>query len=374
MRFLHTSDLHIGKTINDFSMLEDQKFVLRQLRDIAVQEKVDGIVIAGDIYDRAIPTTEAVSLLNDFLTQLSREEIPVILISGNHDSLERVSFGEEILEKQAIHIAGNQWKSLKQVSFQDEYGTVHFILLPFVRPAVVGKRTSEEAVQDLLAPIGVNRNMEDRYVLVTHFFVTDGSRLPELSDGETTIHVGGIDQVEACHFSMFDYVALGHIHKHQKIGPGEVYYAGAPLKYSFSESTHTKSVHLVELKEKGVVHTRIIPIKPLHEMRKIKGRLEELIKEDVVEPETAQDYIQATLTNQEELLDPMSTLRSVYPNVMQIQLSKNEISGQELYQTRSVMKGKNILELFQEFYQIVRKEDITQEQIRYVLEEIDETN
>lgn len=371
MRFLHTGDLHLGKTVNDFSMISDQRYILEQITDMVKKEAVQALVIAGDVYDRAIPPSEAVTLLDDFLTQLVKLGVSVLLISGNHDSPERVSFAEEILKEKGVYIAGVYKEGLKKVAFFDEYGEVTFVLMPFIKPAAVGARTNGEAVEKMLA--AEEKKEEGRRVLVSHFFVTDCGREPELSDGETTIHVGGLDNVEASLFDGFDYVALGHIHKPQRIGEKQIYYAGAPLAYSFSEAGRMKTVNLVEIKGEGEVSVKQLPLKPLHEMRKIRGRMDELMTEEVAEAADRCDYIQAQLTNEEELIDPIGTLRSVYPNIMQIVLMKNEGRENTEYESRAVEKRKSIPELFAGFYQMVRNEEPDEERMEIILETAKET-
>lgn len=363
MRLLHTADLHIGKTVNDFSMLEDQKYILEQIKNIALYNEVDGVVIAGDIYDRAIPAGEAVMLLNDFLTELSKKGIAVYLISGNHDSPERISFGENLLANQRVFIGGVYRGKLPVFQAEDKWGTVEIVLLPFVRPAQADARTSEEAVAKLLQGYfeeekkEKNTKEKKRRVLVTHYFVTDAGREPELSDSETTIHVGGLDNVEASLFKDFDYVALGHIHKPQKIGDKPVYYSGSPLKYSFGEVNQTKSVLLIELTKEGLSGVEPIPLKPLREMRKVKGSLEEIMERAVNNGAGREDYIQAVLTNQEELIDPIGTLRSVYPNIMQI--VREEKKEKTSATAGSFTVGKREPEaLFEEFYETVRGEKL----------------
>ncbi len=374
MKFVHTGDLHIGKIVNGFSMIEDQRYILKQVYEISRREKADALVLAGDIYDRAIPPADAVVLFNDFLTHMVRAGIPVLMISGNHDSPERLGFADAILEEEGIYIAGVYKEELKKVEIADTYGNVSFVLMPFVKPASVGAKTSGEAVGNMLSmekgrkednidkddmdKDNKNKEGEDgiRRVLVTHYFVTDQGREPELSDGETTIHVGGLDNVEASLFDGFDYVALGHIHKPQKIGEREVYYAGAPLAYSFSEAGQEKGINLVEMGKKGEVTMRRIPLKPLHEMRRIRGKLQELMQPEVVEAAQAEDYIRAELTDEEELIDPIGTLRSVYPNVMQILLTKNEKKENMDYISRPEEKKKSIPQLFLGFYEMIRGE------------------
>ncbi len=372
MKFVHTGDLHIGKIVNGFSMIEDQRYILKQVYEISRREKADALVLAGDIYDRAIPPADAVVLFNDFLTDMVRAGIPVLMISGNHDSPERLGFADAILEEEGIYIAGVYKEELKKVEIADTYGNVSFVLMPFVKPASVGAKTSGEAVGNMLSmekggkednidkddmdKDNTNKEGEDgiRRVLVTHYFVTDQGREPELSDGETTIHVGGLDNVEASLFDGFDYVALGHIHKPQKIGEREVYYAGAPLAYSFSEAGQEKGINLIEMGKKGEVTMRRIPIKPLHEMRRIRGK--ELMQPEVVGAAQAEDYIRAELTDEEELIDPIGTLRSVYPNVMQILLTKNERKESMDYISRPEEKKKSIPQLFLGFYEMIRGE------------------
>lgn len=375
MKFLHTSDLHIGKTVNEFSMLEDQKYILTQLLTIAKKEAVDAVVIAGDVYDRSIPSTDAVTLLDEFLTSLLKEGIKVLLISGNHDSPERVGFADKILEKQGLFIGGSVENGLKQVVFEDKFGKVTFLLLPFVKPAVMGAATSQEAVEKLLAESSGCREQKqkdrknDRHVLVTHFFVTGkGGESPKLSDSETRVNVGGLEYVTSDTFSGFDYVALGHIHKPQKIGEGNCYYAGSPLKYSFSECHQVKCVNLVTIEKE--VQLQQIPLTPLHEMRKIKGKLNDLIQPEVVQAANHQDYIQAILTDEEELIDPIGVLRSVYPNVMQIQLQKNEQKKEASYETSLHVDKKSTIELFKEFYELVREQPLDEMREQIVIESL----
>lgn len=358
MKFLHTSDLHIGKSVNGFSMIEDQKHILEQIKAIAKEEKADAVIIAGDIYDRAIPPTEAVELLDDFLTSLLSERIPVIMISGNHDSGERVAFADKILEKQGLYIAGGDEGEVKQVVLEDEYGEVRFICLPFVKPAVVGCQNSSEAVESILEKVPLPMDMRTRNVLVTHFFVTgESGETPELSDSETRVNVGGLDNVPASLFGMFDYVALGHIHKPQRIGKGEVYYAGSPLKYSFSEVKGSKYVNVVSLQQKGETEVIKRELKPLREMRIVKGSLAELMLRGQTESiDTKEDYIQAVLTDEVELLDPIGSLRSVYPNVMQIVLEKNLKEENAETELKMDLGQKTTAELFADFYEMLKGE------------------
>lgn len=375
MRFLHISDLHIGKVVNDFSMLEDQKFILDQIAGMAQANQVDAVVIAGDIYDRAIPSGEAVILFDRFLTELSACGIQILLISGNHDSPERLSFGKQLFSRQGVHIAGVWEKNLATAEFREPVpGSVRkeiitqFVLLPFVKPAQAGAASCGEAVEKILAEYWEQEKKDGKKtknrVLVTHFFVTDSGREPELSDSETTIHVGGLDNVECSVFEGFDYVALGHIHKSQQIGERPVWYAGSPLKYSFGETNQEKCALLVSMGEKGLGEVRRLPLRPIREMRKISGSLKELLAKGQ-EDMRKQDYIQANLTDKGELIDPIGTLRSVYPNVMQIvrraEDQEMENADFEASGSRRLAEKRDVLALFTDFYREVRGEELTEE-------------
>lgn len=371
MKFLHTADLHIGKKLFELSMIEDQKYILEQIYDIAVKEQVDALVIAGDIYDRAVPPTEAVDVLDDFLTKCIESDIPVIMISGNHDSPERVAFANKILEKKGLHIAGTYQQPLKTVTLEDAFGPVTFVCMPFVKPAVAGCTTGEQAVEQMIASQPMTMDVNRRHVLVTHFFVTgEAGEVPELSDSEVDVNVGGLDNVSAGLFQCFDYVALGHIHRPQHIGKGNVYYSGAPLKYSFGEALNDKSVNLVELGEPGQVSVVKKTLKPLREVRCIKGKLQELMSVEVQEllGDGCQDYIQVTLTDTEELIDPIGTLRSVYPNVLQILLEKNRLNEDVDYESAIHTAKKSTVELFGEFYEMLKGEPLDEKRLSIVKE------
>lgn len=375
MKFLHTADLHIGKIVNDFSMLEDQRFILSQIAEMAKAGGAKAVVVAGDVYDRSIPPAEAVTLFDGFLNELSRMGIQAVIISGNHDSPERLSFGESLLSGQGVHIAGIRKDKLTRVSFQGKEEETEFVLLPFLKPAQAGAGTSAEAVEMLLkqyweeeGALQNSKSWKKNRVLVTHFFVTDAGREPELSDSETTIHVGGLDNVDASLFQGFDYVALGHIHKPQKIGAYPVWYAGAPLQYSFGEAGMTKSALMVTLDGQGLKEVEKLPLFPLRCMRKIEGTLAQLLSASVEEDSEAekirQDYIQAVLTDQGELIDPIGTLRSRYPNVMQI-VRKEAVSSlrkEESGQKQRVIERKDTITMFEDFYREVRDTALSEEE------------
>lgn len=360
MRFLHISDLHIGKVVNDFSMLEEQKLILDQLVSLAAENKVDALVIAGDIYDRAIPPGEAVSLFDQFLTKLSDQEIQIIMISGNHDSPERISFGEHLLCARGVHIAGVWNRQAKRVFL----GDTEFVLLPFFKPVREEETDSNSAVARALERYWQQEqeeSLEKQRVLITHFFVTDQGKEPALSESETTIHVGGLDNVEASLFDGFDYVALGHIHRCQQIGERPVWYSGSTLKYSFGECGQEKCALLVNLEEHRAEVTRL-PLHPAKEFRIIRGSLEELLRQGQ-EDERRSDYLQAMLTDRGELIDPMGTLRSVYPNMMQILRAGEWEQEQRAEQKadRMLARRKDPVALFEAFYEEVTGETLLAE-------------
>ncbi len=372
MKFIHTSDLHIGKSVHEMSMIEDQRDMLKQLIQLAEKEKAEALVIAGDVYDRAIPSTEAVELLDDFLTEMAERKIPVILISGNHDSPQRVSFADRILEKQGIHISGGYDGQLKQVILEDEFGPVYFVCMPFVRPSAVDAATSAEAVERMLSACPMVLSANSRYVLITHYFVTgENGQPPELSESESTVNVGGLDNVPASCFSAFAYTALGHIHKAQQVGSGPIYYSGSPMKYAFSEVNQDKSVNVVTLGSSGVEKVEKVFLHPLHDMRIIRGKLEDLMQDKVRLAADVDDYIQAVLTNEEELLEPMSTLRSAYPNVMQIVLEKNgKEPGKEFKPELDFTKIRTE-ELFAKFYEMVSGQPLDTEREKIVAQTVE---
>lgn len=360
MRFLHISDLHIGKVVNDFSMLEEQKLILDQLVSLAAENKVDALVIAGDIYDRAIPPGEAVSLFDQFLTKLSDQEIQIIMISGNHDSPERISFGEHLLCARGVHIAGVWNRQAKRVLL----GDTEFVLLPFFKPVREEETDINSAVARALERYWQQEqeeSLEKQRVLITHFFVTDQGKEPALSESETTIHVGGLDNVEASLFDGFDYVALGHIHRCQQIGERPVWYSGSTLKYSFGECGQEKCALLVNLEEHRAEVTRL-PLHPAKEFRIIRGSLEELLRQGQ-EDERRSDYLQAVLTDRGELIDPMGTLRSVYPNMMQILRAGEWEQEQRAEQKadRMLARRKDPVALFEAFYEEVTGETLLAE-------------
>lgn len=355
MKLLHLSDLHIGKRVCETDLTEDQRHILRQILGIADRVRPDAVLIAGDLYDRSVPPGEAVSLLDDFLTEFASRGMPVLAVSGNHDSPERLDFGSRIMKRNGVTIAGAFHGRMETVTLRDAFGEVNFYLLPFLKPASVEPffpqkaETTEEAVRLALEAQPVDPKA--RNVLVSHQFVVSGGKSPVISGSETT-SVGGSDSVDASAFAAFDYVALGHLHGGQSIGRPEVRYCGSPLKYSFAETHQNKSVTVVELKEKGRVRISTEPLTPRLDMREISGPIDELTRPEIAGLGNAQDYIRAVLTDEREISDAVGRLRAVYPNLMQIDFENPHSAASE--PSRSAASGdiahRTPLELFEEFY------------------------
>ena len=321
MRFLHLSDLHLGKYVLETSMLEEQRLFLTQAIDCAKERQADGVLLAGDLYDRSVPPAEAVEVLDDFLAGLNAAGIPVFAVAGNHDSPERLQFGSRILAGRGVHIAGVYDGTIPSVPLMDSFGTLTVHLLPFVKPATVRARldtdaaTTEAAVRAALCEVA--RDDGQRHVLVAHQFVCAGGEQPETCDSETPA-VGGSDAVDVSAFDGFDYVALGHLHRAQRMGRDTVRYAGSPLKYSLSEVGHRKSFTLVTLEEPGNVQIEQIPVTPRRDLRRIRGELDALLEAARESPDGRDDYIWAVLTG-EPVLDPAERLRAVYPQLLHVE-------------------------------------------------------
>ena len=347
--------------------------MLQQIFRVAVEECVDALVIAGDIYDRSVPSTEAVSLLDEFLTDLSEKKIPVIMISGNHDSPERVGFADKILEKQGIYIAGAYDGSLRRVEFKDEYGKVVFVCLPFVKPAVAGGTNCAEAVRNILKEEDIALGDNERYVLVTHYFVTgESGEQPELSESETGIDVGGIDNVPADIFAGFDYVALGHLHGPQNIGGNRMRYCGTPLKYSFSETGHDKSVTVVSLGAKGDLLLNTLPLAPLRDMRKISGTFAQLTDKAFYSVQQTEDYLHVVLTDEEDVPEAMGRLRVIYPNIMKLSYDNTRTRENQTIDGAEDVQRRQPLELFEELFALQNNQEMSETQRCFVQELIEE--
>lgn len=364
MKLIHLSDLHLGKRVNEFSMLEDQAFILKQILEIADREKPDGVLLAGDLYDKPVPPAEAVGLLDWFLTELSARKIAVFAISGNHDSAERIAFGSRLMGDRGVFLSPVYDGTVEKVKMQDEYGTVCVYLLPFLKPAVVRSvwkhkadqiRTYDDALRMVVSSIPSDPSQ--RNLLVSHQFVTGASRCES-----EEIFVGGLDNIDVSMFDAFDYVALGHIHSPQHIGRETVRYCGTPLKYSFSEAGQQKSITVVELKEKGDISISTIPLRPLRDLRKIKGTYLEVTARDFYAGTNTSDYLQITLTDEEDIPDGLQKLRIIYPNLMRLEYNNRRTrENQEILQVQA-MEEKSELELFEEFYELQNNQPMSQEQ------------
>ena len=370
MKLFHLSDLHIGKRVNEFSMIEDQKYILTQILYAADQEKPDGILISGDVYDRTIPTAEAVQMFDAFLTRLSEQKIPAFIISGNHDSAERLAFGSSLMGKSGIYFSKVYDGTVEKIPMQDAYGTVWIYLLPFLRPSTIRHALPERAEEVQSAADAVRIALEqtkidekERNVLLAHQFVTGAKRC----DAEE-LQVGDVDQIPAELFASFEYVALGHIHSPQKVGRETVRYCGAPLKYSFSEAGQEKSITVVELKEKGSVDLRTIPLKPLHDLRKIRGTYLEVTAKSFYENRDCEDYLQVTLTDEEDVPDGMAKLRTIYPNLMRLEYDNKRTRSNAEVRAAERVEEKSELELFQKFYELQNNQPMTEVQEQFVEE------
>lgn len=367
MKFLHLADLHLGKRVNGFSMLEDQAHILRQILAILDDEQPDGVLIAGDVYDKSVPSVEAVGLLDGFLTELRARGVPVLLISGNHDSPERLAFGGRVMDSCGIHISPVYNGALAPVTLHDEFGPVHVWLLPFVKPAHVRRWSPDadiESYTDAVAEAVAHMDIDTaaRNVLVTHQFVTGGTR-----SGSEELSVGGTDNVDSGVFAPFDYVALGHLHGAQHIGRETIRYAGSPLKYSFSEARQHKSVTVVTLGEKGNVQVRTVALTPLRELREIRGSYDELTARSFYEHTTYRsDYLHLILTDEQDVFDAMSRLRTIYPYLMTLDYDNARTRAAGGMSVPAETERRTPPELFEALYQRQNHRPMSEVQRAYI--------
>ncbi len=352
MKLIHLSDLHLGKRVNGFSMLDDQRYILEQILRIMDQEQPDGVLIAGDVYDKSVPSAEAVSLLDEFLVRLAQKNLQVFLISGNHDSPERMAFGGRLMTDRGVHIAPVYDGKVSPLTLRDEFGSVNIYLLPFLKPAHVRAVFPDEDIQSytdaMKVAIGaMNVDPAQRNVLVTHQFVTGATRC----DSED-LSVGGADNVDVSVFDGFDYVALGHIHGPQQAGRPQVRYCGTPLKYSFSEAGQEKSVTVVELGEKGNVAVRTVPLTPLRDLVELQGTYDELISRDFYKDTNyPNDYVHITLTDEDDIPDGVSKLRVIYPYLMKLDYDNKRTRAGGVVEGAQDVAKRSPLDLLEEFYQ-----------------------
>jgi len=375
MKFLHTSDLHIGIEVHEYSMIADQEHILDQILNIAKDEKVDGIIIAGDVYDVPTPRENAVRLLDSFLTSASAI-CPVYMIAGNHDSAERLSFGNRILQKQKLYISDTYSGKMEKITLNDEFGKLNIFMLPFIKPSIVRPFFPEEAVKTpdeaMMRTINASdMDPKERNILIAHQFVVgSGITLSTTESERSKPQVGGIDCISRTLLDPFDYVALGHIHRAQNVPEKRIRYSGSPIKYSASEALDEKSVTIVELKDKGNTEVRIVPLKPLRDMRRIKGTVEELIDPVLVAQNNREDYIFAVLT--ESTMNAKAKLSTVFPNIMEIVFEEehrfeSSTDGTDAEKVRDM----SLSELFGEFYNSRNPEPLNDLQKR-ILAEVEE--
>ena len=368
MKFVHISDLHLGKRIYDFSMLDDQKHILGEILKVIDSEAPDAVLIAGDVYDKSIPSIEAVELLDDFLYELSGRDLQVFLISGNHDSPERLAFASRLISPTGIHLSPVYSGAVEPVELTDGSGPVDIYLLPFVKPAHVRRffpdakiESYNDALRTAVEALHIDRSR--RNVLVTHQFITGAAR----SDSEE-ISVGGTDNVDASVFDGFDYVALGHIHGPQNIGSERIRYCGTPLKYSFSEVSHEKSVTVVDMGKDGDLAVRMVPLRPLHDMREIEGTYEELTYRPAYEGTNTDDYLHITLTDEEDVPDAIGKLRLIYPNLMCLDYNNSRTRAAGMLSDIADVERRSPLDLFGEFYEQQNGRPMSDEQEAFARE------
>ena len=363
MRFIHLSDLHIGKRVNDFPMIEDQRYILGQITDIIKEEKPDAVLIAGDVYDKPTPSAEAVQLFDDFISGLADMDLELFIISGNHDSAERLSFGSRIMDKRGIHFAGGYDGKTHMFSLDDEFGKVNFYMLPFLKPIHVRTVIEAEAAEGEEIPeiksftdaVGyavkrMNVNESERNVLICHQFVTGAERCES-----EEITIGGLDNVDKEVFAPFDYTALGHLHGPQVTSAARIRYCGSPLKYSFSETDQDKSVTVIEFGEKkdGVcrVHMRTPFLTPMRDMRVLRGSFYELTDKDYYKDIDTNDYFRVILTDEEDILGAMSDLRAIYPNIMRLDYDNARTKAASFMPDVYGNDGRSPLEIFGSLYE-----------------------
>lgn len=346
MRILHTADLHIGKVFEKVSMLEDQKYILKQISDIAIRENVDAVLIAGDVYQRSAPQAEAMEVFDGFVTALTEAGKKVFMLSGNHDSAQRISYFSSLIKGAGVYAAQEFDGHLQTVTLTDEYGSVNIHMLPFVKPVIVKHLlpgaeidSCTDAVRAVLDASPINES--ERNILICHQFAAGA--VP--SDSEES-SVGGLDIVDASVFDAFDYVAMGHIHKPQKMGRDTLRYAGSPLKYSFSEAAFEKSVVIADIGKKGSIKLKTVPLKPLRDVRILEGMLDELMALPYSE-----DLVWATVHDEDVMQDASLTLRTVFPNLCRFTVSNSKTKDDLTVLSKEEMEGKSITELFTDFYQ-----------------------
>lgn len=365
MKFVHLSDLHLGKRVYDFSMLEDQRHILGQILVHIDDFKPSAVIIAGDIYDKPVPPAQALGIFDDFLVELAERNLQVFIIGGNHDSSDRLSFGSRLMESSGVHLTPAYDGRTPVHVLRDEYGPVNIYMLPFLKPAEARQFFPDEEIGDYNDALRVaTRAMEpdesERNILVTHQFVTGG-----LTSESEEMAVGGADNVDASVFDAFDYVALGHLHRPQHVGRESLRYCGSPLKYSFSEKDHEKSVTIVEMREKGNMEIITAPLLPLRDMREIRGSYLDITFKENYEKTDTNDFVRIILTDEDEEPDAMLKLRIIYPNLMRLDYDNSRTRAMGSPLEFEAEEGKDALELLEEFFEIQNGLEMNAEQREY---------
>ncbi|HIT72702.1 MAG TPA: exonuclease SbcCD subunit D [Candidatus Fimicola cottocaccae] len=367
MRFIHLSDLHIGKRVNEFSMLEEQEYILGKILNIIDDENVDCVIIAGDVYDKSVPSAEAVQVFDKFLYNISKRDIKVFVISGNHDSAERIAFGSNIMDKSGVYMSPVYDGNIKSVKLQDKYGNINVFMIPFIKPAHVRRYFENKNIEtytDMMrAVIGtIDTDFKERNIIITHQFVTGATRCES-----EEISVGGFDNIDADVFENFDYVALGHIHGPQYISRETIRYCGTPLKYSFSEIRHNKSVTVVDMNEKGNISIKKVPLTPKRDMREIRGNFEDITRKEYYEKINRNDYMHIILTDENDVNDAIGKLRVIYPNIMKLDYDNKRTRSEFTLEALEDVKDRNPVDLFSEFYESQNGQTMSDEQREFIL-------
>ena len=377
MKIFHMGDCHIGKLVNGFYMTEDQEYILEELFKVIEKEKPDLLVIAGDLYDRSIPPVQAVELLNKTFEKIVIDlRTPVIAIAGNHDSNERLDFGSSLLRRSGLYIVGNLKRNIEKILLEDEFGKVNFYPIPFADAPVVRDlyedeniKTPNDAMKRIIDEINKDLNEEERNIAIAHGYVTKirEGNFEELveSDSEKPISIGGTDFIDEKLFEKFNYTALGHLHGPQKVGNEKIRYSGSLMKYSFSEVNQKKGINIINLDSEGNVDVSFYKLKPKRDFRIIEGYLEDIINDSTKDDLSKEDYIKVILRDKGEILDPMSKLRTVYPNVMEL-VREERLNKQGSERKIADIRGKSTLTLFKDFYKDIVGEECTSEELEII--------
>lgn len=372
MKFMHISDLHLGKRVHQFSMIEEQKYILGKIVEIAKEEEIDAVLIAGDVYDKIYPSAEAVSVFDSFLVSLAKENMGVFVISGNHDSPERIAFLGQLTRKAGVYLSPVYQGEVEPIELEDEFGKVHIYLLPFIKPVHVRHFFPEETITNYTEAMQVvvkhmNLNKTERNILVAHQFVTGAKRCES-----EEITVGGLDNIEATVFADFDYVALGHIHRPQNMSSEKIRYSGTPLKYSFSESQDKKSVTVIEVREKGEVETKEILLKPLHDMLKIRGNFMEVMNPANFPEVNTDSFLHITLLDEQDVPEAFNRLAGVYPNLMQMEYDNLRTREKRSLQVKKEVARISPEEIFASLYETMNNQPLSEVQQEYLMEKIEQ--